>query len=66
MDPFLYVVASAFPGRAGILSSAGKARRKAAIPSAFFLFDEKTNRHLNLRKLFPYPANIPPFVEPFL
>jgi hypothetical protein len=49
-----------------IRTSAGKARRKAAIPSAFFLFDEKTNRHLNLRKHFPYPANIPPFVEPFL
>jgi hypothetical protein len=30
-----------------IRTSAGKARRKAAIPSAFFLFDEK---QINLRK----------------
>uniref|UniRef100_A0ACD5X229 Uncharacterized protein n=1 Tax=Avena sativa TaxID=4498 RepID=A0ACD5X229_AVESA len=43
-----------------IRTSVVKARRKAAITSAFFLFDEKTNRHLNLRKVFPYPANIPP------
>ena len=36
-----------------IRTSAGKARRKAAIPSAFFLFDEK---QINLRKRFPYPS----------
>jgi len=45
-DPFLDVVTSAFPGQAGILYSnllEGKVWRtwKAAIPSAFFVFDEK-------------------------
>ena len=36
-----------------IRMSTCKARRKAAIPSAFFLFDEK---QINLRKRFPYPS----------
>jgi len=68
MDPFLYLVASAFPGRAGILYSnlAGKARRKAAIPSAFFVFDEKQIDISISESLFLTPPHLPPFVEPFL
>jgi hypothetical protein len=68
MDPFLYVVASAFPGRAGILYSKreGKARRKAAIPLAFFVFDEKKIDISISESVFLTPPHLPPFVEPLL
>ncbi|CAD5336216.1 unnamed protein product (mitochondrion) [Arabidopsis thaliana] len=100
MDPFLSVVASAFPGRAGIFDyysngqakpagcypnrPAGGTRRgsgnhstaveKSVLPSdnthrrlssAFFVFDAKERKSLDLRKPFLTPPHLPPFVEPF-
>lgn len=56
MDPFLYVVASAFPGRA-VISSYPEG------PSAFF---EKQIDISISQSVFLTPPHPPPFVEPFL
>lgn len=91
MDPFLSVVASALPGRAGILYYKGQAKPEGCYPnrpaggtrrgpgnhttavekacslrpsdnthrrpsSAFFVFDEKQIKYLDLRKRFPSPS----------
>jgi hypothetical protein len=61
--PFLYVVASAFPGQAGILYSkcSGKALKKAAGPSAFCVFDEK---EIDISKsVFLTPPHLPPTTQ---
>lgn len=73
MDPFLSVVASAFPGRAGILYLLEKGRqspKEGCYPhrpsSAFLVFDEKQIEISISESVFLTPPHPPPFVEPFL